>query len=195
MKGVDWEQQWALFAENFFEGKAHIDLTRFGKKKTLLLGPGPGFGDLSHPTTALMLKMMKGRVEKEAILDIGTGSGILALAALLLGAKSACGLDIDPEALKHARENAELNHLTVRFAKTLPKNLALSNICLLNMISSEQKVALRRIDRYNPLAKLWITSGILSAEKKKYLEWTQSLGWQLKKIHRKGEWLGFIFKT
>ena len=48
---VNWEDQWALFAEDFKEGKAHINLSPFGVEKTLLLTPGAGFGDLSHPTT------------------------------------------------------------------------------------------------------------------------------------------------
>ena len=82
---VNWEEQWALFAESSFDGKAHIDLSQFGGASTLLLLPGPGFGDLSHPTTYLMLKMMQNRVQNLPVLDIGTGSGILALAALSLG--------------------------------------------------------------------------------------------------------------
>ncbi len=193
-ENVDWEEQWSLFAENFSEGKAHIDLNRFGKNKMLLLAAGPGFGDLSHPTTALMLEMMQGRIENESILDIGTGSGILALAALLLGASSAIGIDIAPEALKHARLNAKANHLKARFTKTLPQNAPPSNICLLNMIFPEQQTVLRHPDRYNSLAKLWITSGILEEQKKEYLHWTQSCSWQLLEERQKEQWLGFIFK-
>jgi ribosomal protein L11 methyltransferase len=192
---VDWEEQWALFAENFFEGNAHIDLSRFGKEKTLLLSAGPGFGDLSHPTTALMLEMMRGKVKGESILDIGTGSGILTLAALLLEASSAIGLDIDPAALKHARLNAKTNHLQARFVKKLPKKLPPSNICLLNMIFPEQKIALRPIKRYNQLAKIWITSGILLKQKEEYLTWTKSHNWQLEEFLQKDEWLGFIFSV
>ena len=192
-ENVDWEEQWALFAENFSEGKAHINLSRFGKEKTLLLTAGPGFGDLSHPTTALMLEMMQGRVENESILDIGTGSGILSLAALLLGASSAIGIDIASDALNHARLNAKANQLKARFVKTLPKDAPPSNICLLNMIFPEQKTALRSIDKYNQLAKLWITSGILQEQKNTYLEWTNSCGWHLEEEHQKEQWLGFIF--
>ncbi|HAB99915.1 MAG TPA: hypothetical protein DCE71_08850, partial [Parachlamydiales bacterium] len=192
-ENVDCEEQWALFAENFSEGKAHINLSRFGKEKTLLLTAGPGFGDLSHPTTALMLEMMQGRVENESILDIGTGSGILSLAALLLGASSAIGIDIASDALNHARLNAKANQLKARFVKTLPKDAPPSNICLLNMIFPEQKTALRSIDKYNQLAKLWITSGILQEQKNTYLEWTNSCGWHLEEEHQKEQWLGFIF--
>ncbi len=88
-------------------------------KKTLLLKPGPGFGDLSHPTTSLMLKLMKlnlASMQAGAVLDVGSGSGILALAASLLGSGDVAGIDIDREANRHARKNARLNCLAhVRF--------------------------------------------------------------------------------
>lgn len=185
---VDWEEQWSLFAENFNEGKAHIQLN----DKTLLLTPGAGFGDLSHPTTYLMLEMMKGKVQGESIIDIGTGSGILALAALLLGAKSALGIDIDPAALKHARENAKLNHLKAQFSKTLPKNLPNGNILLMNMIFPEQQEF--QPHRLNPKAKLWIVSGILESQKSDYLLRVAKWGWLLLSEHQQAEWLGFIFE-
>ena len=118
---VDWENQGALFAENFKDGKAHIDLQRFGTPATLKLYPGPGFGDLSHPTTNLMLELMQGALTGQIALDIGCGSGILSLAALLMGAKKAYGVDIDAEALLHAEKNADLNGLIyASFSRFLP---------------------------------------------------------------------------
>lgn len=190
---VDWEEQWALFAENFSEGRAHINLERFGKNATLLLLPGAGFGDLSHPTTYLCLNMMQKYVKEKPILDIGTGSGILALAALLLGASSAIGIDIDEKALKHAKQNALENHLKARFLKSLPANVPPSNITLINMILPEQKRALRRIARYNALTSLWIVSGILVEQKEEYLKLTKQWGWEVKEEHMREGWLGWVF--
>jgi len=190
-RSVDWNQQWELFAENFFNGKAHIDLSKFGVAKTLLLLPGPGFGDLSHPTTYLMLKMMKGRVRDESIVDIGSGSGILSLAALLLGANKAIGIDIDTSAIKHAKENAKINNLKAQFSKTLPKNLANEQIFLMNMIFPEQKSLNPK--KLNDFAKLWIVSGILVEQKKEYLLQANKWGWTPLSEHRKGEWMGWIF--
>jgi ribosomal protein L11 methyltransferase len=184
---VDWHNQWSLFAENFNEGKAQIKLG----EKTLLLLPGPGFGNLSHETTHLMLEMMKQHVEKESIVDIGTGSGILALAALLLNAKSAIGIDIDKAALKHAKENGKLNQLKATFSKTLPKKLSTQNVFLMNMIFPEQKEF--KPERFNALAKKWIVSGILEEQKKNYLAQAKKWGWKLLSEHKKGEWLGFVF--
>lgn len=183
---VDWHEQWALFAENFTDGKAHIALG----DKTLLLTPGAGFGDLSHPTTYLMLEMLKKHVVGEPIIDIGTGSGILALAALLLGAKSAIGIDIDAAAIKHAKQNAKLNQLKATFAKRLPKRLPKS-ILLMNMILPEQRAF--GPEQLNPLAKLWIVSGILDSQRKEYLIQAQKWGWELISEQKRSEWLGLVF--
>lgn len=187
MDQINWEEQWALFAENFYDGKAHINLG----EKTLLLLPGPGFGDLSHPTTALMLEMMRDCVLGNQILDIGTGSGILALAALLLGANSAYGIDIDPDALVHAEKNNILNGLNARFSQALPKRLSPS-IVLMNMILSEQRAVFSH--KANQSAKLWITSGILASQENEYLKQASDWGWRLISKLQKSEWLGFIFE-
>ncbi|MFT5358083.1 MAG: ribosomal protein L11 methyltransferase [Polyangiales bacterium] len=76
----------------------------------LVIDPGNAFGSGLHETTRLVLREVDARVQGgEPILDVGCGSGILSIAALLLGAKSAHGTDIDPIALDTTLENAELN--------------------------------------------------------------------------------------
>lgn len=190
---VNWQEQWAQFAEDFHDGKAHIDLTRFGRNHTLLLLPGPGFGDLSHPTTYLMLELMKNRAENRSVIDIGCGSGILTLAALLFGAKSAIGIDIDPLAIEHAKNNATLNQLPALFSLTMPNNLPASNILLVNMILPEQCIVMKDLLRLNALADIWITSGILIDQRKEYLELTSFWGWRLLEETKQDEWLAFVF--
>lgn len=74
------------------------------------LDPGMAFGTGTHETTRLCMRLLEQCVEPNTeLLDIGTGSGILAITALLLGAKSAVGVDIDELAVKIAQENADLN--------------------------------------------------------------------------------------
>lgn len=189
---VDWEEQWALFAENFFQGKARIDLSRYGKALQLRLLPGPGFGDLSHETTRLMLNLMQGRMTHQKILDIGCGSGILSLAALLLGAESATGIDIDEEALLHSQQNARENNLSHRaqFTKSLPQTSS-NQVLLINMILPEQKQALQPI--HTRLSKLRIASGILESQKNEYLALTHSWGWNPIEEQKLGEWMGWVF--
>ena len=82
----------------------------------LHLDPGLAFGTGTHPTTALCLAWLDGlamseALDGQAVLDIGTGSGILAIAALRLGAARAVGTDIDPQALTASRDNAERNEV------------------------------------------------------------------------------------
>ncbi|MFG6179008.1 50S ribosomal protein L11 methyltransferase [Halomonas sp. THAF12] len=80
----------------------------------LLLDPGLAFGTGTHPTTALCLAWLDrlavdGALQGRHVLDVGCGSGILAIAALKLGADAAVGTDIDPQALSASRDNAERN--------------------------------------------------------------------------------------
>lgn len=82
----------------------------------LRLDPGVAFGTGSHPTTRLCLQWLAGSLPPAAtVLDYGCGSGILAIAALRLGAASAVGVDIDPQALVAARDNASQNGVTAQF--------------------------------------------------------------------------------
>ena len=85
----------------------------------LVLDPGLAFGTGSHPTTRLCLQWLERIVRGgERILDYGCGSGILAIAALRLGAREALGVDVDPLALIAARANAARNRADVRFINT-----------------------------------------------------------------------------
>jgi ribosomal protein L11 methyltransferase len=88
----------------------------------LRLLDAPAFGTGHHPTTALCLEILEEILlseHLESVLDVGTGSGILALAALQLGVRQAVGLDLDAEALEVAAENARRNHLADRLQLVL----------------------------------------------------------------------------
>lgn len=92
----------------------------------LLLDPGMAFGTGQHPTTRLCLAALEGRVDATTrVLDVGTGSGILAIGAALLGAPAPTALDIDPKAVETAVANAGVNGVAiVGHAGTLPELLA-----------------------------------------------------------------------
>ncbi len=92
------------------------------------IDPGMAFGTGQHPTTAMCLRALEERLSRgDEVLDVGTGSGILAVAAAKLGARRVLALDIDPQAVKAARENAAANGVRdaveVREG-TLPESLA-----------------------------------------------------------------------
>lgn len=126
----DWERSWM---DNF-------QPMRFGQRLwivpswhaapepdavNLLLDPGLAFGTGTHPTTALCLEWLDGqKLDDCHVIDFGCGSGILAIAALLLGAPQAVGTDIDPQALEASRDNASRNGIApARFPVYLPADM------------------------------------------------------------------------
>ena len=98
---------------------------------TLRLTDSVAFGTGHHPTTALCIEALEEAVNIEvpdSVLDVGTGSGVLALAALLLGVRRAIGLDIDADALKIAAEHALLNNMADRLELLLGGPDAVSGV-------------------------------------------------------------------
>ncbi len=86
-----------------------------------MLDPGLAFGTGTHPTTALCLQWLDGLdLDGKTVIDFGCGSGILAIAALKLGAARAIGIDIDPQAIQASRDNAERNGVSDRLELYLP---------------------------------------------------------------------------
>jgi ribosomal protein L11 methyltransferase len=187
-----WEKQWELFAPNFKEGKAHIDLTPYGCPEIIRLYPGPGFGDLSHPTTRLVLRLMQPYVKDQMVLDIGCGSGILSLAAAAMGAIQVDGYDIDPAAVEHANKNAELSSKKIHFAINPPTKIA--SLLLMNMISSEQEQAWDLIAHRIRSPALLITSGVLKEDEQDYLARRVQQGWKLLKALTEDGWCGYSFQ-
>ena len=90
----------------------------------LELDPGLAFGTGSHPTTRLCMEWLEAHARPGAtVLDYGCGSGILAMVAAKMGAAAVLGVDIDPQAIESARQNAERNHCSIAFY--LPDQFAL----------------------------------------------------------------------
>ncbi|MFO7704893.1 MAG: 50S ribosomal protein L11 methyltransferase [Halopseudomonas sp.] len=126
----DWERSWM----------EHFKPMRFGRRLwivpswhaapepdavNLLLDPGLAFGTGTHPTTALCLEWLdEQQLEAKQVIDFGCGSGILAIASLLLGAAQVCGTDIDIQALEASRDNAQRNQIAdERFMLYLPEQM------------------------------------------------------------------------
>ena len=113
---TDWEESWK---ENYPPQEIGADLVVLpywlaqdykGSRKQVILDPGLTFGTGAHPSTQMVMEAMERIVFPGArCLDLGSGSGILSITALRLGAKQAVGVDIDPKAEDIARENAGCN--------------------------------------------------------------------------------------
>lgn len=116
----DWQNGWRKYYHPLEIGRRLAVVPSWQEYDTdrvkLLLDPGLAFGTGGHETTSLCMEALDELVQGgERMLDIGTGSGILAIAALKLGAASAEGVDIDPVAVRTAVENAALNGVESRF--------------------------------------------------------------------------------
>ncbi len=115
IEDADWENNWKAFYKPMEIGRRLIVIPDWEEadargRVALRLNPGLIFGTGSHATTRLCLTALERRVSPGMrVLDLGCGSGILSIAALLLGADSAFGCDIDEKAVKVAYENAALN--------------------------------------------------------------------------------------
>ncbi len=113
---TDWNENWKKYFKAFEIGERLAICPSWEQydnrenRTVISLDPGAAFGTGSHATTSLCLEVLEKNVtESTTVLDIGTGSGILAIAADLLGAKSSIGVDIDAQSVKTAIQNAEIN--------------------------------------------------------------------------------------
>ncbi len=129
LEDKDWERAWM----------DHYHPMRFGERLwvvpswtpppepaaiNLLLDPGLAFGTGTHPTTALCMEWLDSLdLQGKTVIDYGCGSGILAVAALLLGAKEAYGVDNDPQALTATVENAKRNGVSERLHVFMPEDM------------------------------------------------------------------------
>ena len=118
----DWINNWKQYFKPIPVGQKLLirptweEVQDSGGRTVLDLDPGLAFGTGTHETTRLCMELLEQYVRPGMnVLDVGCGSGILSVAALLLGADKAVGVDIDELAVKTAVENAEINHVEDRF--------------------------------------------------------------------------------
>lgn len=156
------------------------------------LDPGLAFGTGTHETTRLCLEVLEKIVKEDTtVLDVGCGSGILGIASLLLGGKSAVGVDIDPMAVKTAKENAVLNSVEDRFTaiegKFTEKVSGKFDIVVANIVADAIIFLSQGVKAFMKEDSVYIMSGIIDTrvdevieEVSKNFEITQKLflnGW------------------
>lgn len=131
----------------------------------ILLDPGLAFGTGTHPTTALCLNWLdRAQVKDKVVIDYGCGSGILAIAAALLGAKQVIGVDIDPQALEATQANAERNGVVIETFLPADCPDITADLVIANILAGPlQTLAPTLIALSKPRADI-ILSGILESQ-------------------------------
>ena len=158
------------------------------------LDPGMAFGTGTHPTTALCLMLIERHMTAgAAVLDVGTGSGILAIAAALLGAGSVHCIDKDEMAVRVAARNLALNQVNPERCSVSCANLlqAVGRTCDLIVANILTEVILELLDdltRVMSPKALFICSGILRANHRSVVGKMEDLGLEPVEIHHRDEW-------
>ena len=167
----------------------------------VILDPGLTFGTGAHPSTQMVLEAMEENIRNDSVcLDLGSGSGILSIAALRLGAKSAIGVDIDPKAEDIARENAAYNGFSAPGFTALTGNVTADKKLMTRLMEQEYDVVLVNIvaDVICALApvlpqfltdkSILICSGILDTRLADVLEALKKSGLTVTEIRQKEDW-------
>lgn len=142
------------------------------------LDPGLAFGTGTHPTTALCLEWLDGYdLGEKTLIDYGCGSGILAIAALLLGSTHVWAVDNDPQALVATRENAKKNAVDARLDALLPEDLPAlqADVCMANILAGPLFDLAPVLSGHTRTGGKIILSGVLAHQadqvRSRYCEW------------------------
>ena len=165
--------------------------------RILRIDPGMAFGTGTHETTSLCLKAMeKYLAPGMSVLDVGCGSGILAIAADLLGAGDVLGIEIDPVAVDVARENLELNGCgeNVRVIEgDLTKGVDYkADIVVANLMADLVEMLSPDVRRHMKPGAKYISSGIIDEKLEEVAEAVKACGFEIEEIKEDGMWRAII---
>ncbi len=193
----DWQNEWRKYYHPREIGNRLAIVPSWQEYQTdrvkLLLDPGLAFGTGGHETTSLCLEQLDTMVQGgERVLDIGTGSGILAIAALKLGAACAEGVDIDPISVRTAGENAELNgvadQLEVLVGDLSDKASGQYDIILANIVANAIISLAPTVPALMAPGAHFIASGIIDTRKDEVVTALNSSGLRVIAIHEQRGW-------
>jgi len=168
----DWEREWMenfhpiQFGERLWVCPSWLPIPD-PEACNVVLDPGLAFGTGTHATTALcMLWLEQMDLTGKTVLDFGCGSGILAIAALKLGAKRAIGIDIDPKAITASQENAQRNNVADKIEWYLPEDAPVfeTDVILANILAGPLKELKEVICSYGHAGTELALSGILTEQ-------------------------------
>jgi ribosomal protein L11 methyltransferase len=199
----EWENNWKQYFHTMEIGKRLVikpkweDYRNTEGKTVLSIEPGLAFGSGTHETTRLCLQTLEPYVRPgTTVLDIGCGSGILSVAALLLGAERAVGVDIDPLAVKTARENGAENgfsepEYTVYCGNLAGKVTGKFDVVVANIVADIIILFCKDVGRYLNDGGVFITSGIIDTREDDVVAAVQKYGFRIRARHVDNGWVCF----
>lgn len=213
IKEEDWANNWKQYFKPLCVGEKLLIKPSWEKaepdekRKILEIDPASSFGTGQHNTTQLCLELVEKNLhEGDKILDLGCGSGILSIGALLLGAKSAAAVDIDENSVKIAKENAEKNNIssdiyTAYCGNIIEDNALVEKIgggydLLCANIVADVLIGMSGIfAKFIRKGGTLIVSGIIDMRKDEVLEVIKAQGFELTEIREKEDWVAASFKA
>ena len=204
----DWINNWKQYFHQFYVDDILIkpsweEVKPEDREKLLIqIDPGTAFGTGMHETTQLCIRQIKKYVKPDTVLlDVGTGSGILSIAALKLGAKFACGTDLDPCAITAVKENMEVNGVeedkyTVMLGNIIDDKAVQEAVgyekydMVVANILAEVLVPLTPVilAQMKPGA-FYITSGIIDDKEETVVKAVKAAGLEVLEVNHQGEWV------
>ncbi|VEP18246.1 Ribosomal protein L11 methyltransferase [Hyella patelloides LEGE 07179] len=199
-----WKQYWQpqKIGDRFLIYPAWLDIPQNPERLLLRLDPGAAFGTGTHPTTQLCLESLEMRFYEEAetlaIADIGCGSGILSIGAMLLGAKEVAAVDTDSLAIKTCRSNCQLNDIEQK--RLIVREGSISELTKLEttydgiLCNILADIIVQLFPHFNTIThdKSWaILSGILLEQANQIADLVESNGWTVAALWKRQEWCCF----
>ncbi len=201
---TDWNETWKAFfkpekiTKNIVVKPTWKDYSRKGDEIVLEIDPGMAFGTGTHPTTSMCIGMIEKNLKRRgSFLDVGTGSGILMVAAAKLGASKVWGTDNDNVAVDIACKNLIQNRISESTFKILTTHLVDTvterfDLVAANLTTTVVLTLLDDIKRVLAPNGLLICSGILEADKEKVLEKMADQGFEVIEVLIKESWVSFV---
>ena len=194
----DWQNAWKKYYHAMDIGNRLAIVPGWEEYQTdrtvITMDPGMAFGTGTHETTSLCLEVLDERVQGgERMLDIGTGSGILAIAALKLGAAEAEGVDIDPMCVRTAGENAARNgvqdRLKVLVGDLSDKASGVYNIITANIVAAAILSLAPHVPALMAPGAVFVASGIIDTRKEEVLAGLRAAGLEPFDVREKRGWV------
>lgn len=208
---IDWINNWKQYFHQFtiddvlvipsWEEAAPEDQD----KMILHIDPGTAFGTGMHDTTQLCIRALRKYITPETrLLDVGTGSGILAILSIMFGAKSAVGTDLDPCAIEAVRENKEANGIADEAFKLIIGNIITEreiqeqvgtecyDIVAANILAEVLVPLTPVIVNHLKKGGIYITSGIIDDKEQTVVDAVKAAGLEVLEVNHQGEWVGVV---